>query len=320
MTRLDNLDLPNRFFYVDAFTSSEDASLLGNPAGVIVTAEPLSDLQAESIAKKLALPAIAILSDPDLFASATLPEDAVLPIAYLGPEGHWIPLCGHATMAASSVLLQLFPQTNSLTFRLRSGRVFPVRRTKKGAEMGMPALPSTKPLELVTRQAALETLYNFGGLKEEDVVELRQAANGQHTNLFVELAPSVDLKNLPVKPDALLEMPCFGLWVIKGDTSDGEADFNTRVFFPKIGIPEDQVCGAAHTAFGPYWLSKTASKGAKGDDKVSDEVKIVSKQVSPKGGRLGVRWNGVFGEEEGVCWLEGEAVVIDKGSLPSVGA
>jgi len=75
----------------------------------------------------------------------------------------------------------------------------------------------------------------------------------------------------------------------------------TRVFWPKMGIPEDHVCGSAHTFFGPYWASKQGLP-REGDE----EVGLKSKQVSPKGGQIGIRWNGKWGPEAGVTWLAGE--------------
>lgn len=46
----DTMGLRNRYFLVDAFTSHEDTNILGNPAGVVITSEPLRDAEASALA------------------------------------------------------------------------------------------------------------------------------------------------------------------------------------------------------------------------------------------------------------------------------
>lgn len=38
------------------------------------------------------------------------------------------------------------------------------------------------------------------------------------------------------------------------------ADCVARSFFPKLGIPEDPVCGSAHCQIAPYWCERLARK------------------------------------------------------------
>lgn len=64
-----------------------------------------------------------------------------------------------------------------------------------------------------------------------------------------------------------------------------------------------QVCGSAHTLFAPYWINRRGQRTSKDVD-----VSIVSKQVSPRGGLLDLRWNQKWGPDEGICWLTGQGV------------
>lgn len=53
-----------------------------------------------------------------------------------------------------------------------------------------------------------------------------------------------------------------------------EADFAVRVFAPKVGLPEDPVCGTAHRVLVPLWSKRLARRT------------LVSHQLSPRGGEL----------------------------------
>jgi len=58
-------------------------------------------------------------------------------------------------------------------------------------------------------------------------------------------------------------------------TAKGEtADFVSRMFAPKIGIPEDPVTGAIHCSLIPYWAQELGKE------------KLFAKQVSKRGGEL----------------------------------
>ncbi len=58
-------------------------------------------------------------------------------------------------------------------------------------------------------------------------------------------------------------------------TSQGSAaDFVSRFFAPKAGIPEDPVTGSAHCTLGPYWAKRLGAS------------RLTAHQVSARGGEL----------------------------------
>jgi predicted PhzF superfamily epimerase YddE/YHI9 len=74
-------------------------------------------------------------------------------------------------------------------------------------------------------------------------------------------------------------------------TAPGEqSDCVIRVFAPKLGLPEDPVCGTAHRIIAPYWADRFKRNT------------LHSRQLSPRGGDL---W----------CRLEGDRVVISGEAL-----
>ncbi|MGB3144440.1 MAG: PhzF family phenazine biosynthesis protein, partial [Maribacter sp.] len=74
------------------------------------------------------------------------------------------------------------------------------------------------------------------------------------------------------------------------------ADFVSRIFAPKCGIPEDPVTGSAHTTLTPYWSKKLAKK------------KFTAQQLSQRGGELQCEDLGKRVKITGhaICYLIGE--------------
>ena len=61
---------------------------------------------------------------------------------------------------------------------------------------------------------------------------------------------------------------------------DGRADFVSRCFFPRYGVPEDPVTGSAHCMLGGYWSSRL------------DRNDLLGEQASARGGFVGVSVDG----------------------------
>jgi predicted PhzF superfamily epimerase YddE/YHI9 len=61
-----------------------------------------------------------------------------------------------------------------------------------------------------------------------------------------------------------------------GDGTVG-ADFVSRAFGPRSGIPEDAVTGSAHCALGPYWAARLGRH------------ELVGRQLSSRSGVVRVR-------------------------------
>ena len=98
-------------------------------------------------------------------------------------------------------------------------------------------------------------------------------------NLLIRLHDEVDLQNLAVDPSRLFAVHdnrqrktgLNGVIVtVKGSPKKNpeqygeDYDFISRYFGPWIGVPEDYVCGSAHTSLAPYWtgvLGKNAGRG-----------------------------------------------------------
>ena len=84
-----------------------------------------------------------------------------------------------------------------------------------------------------------------------------------------------------------------------------EVAFASRMFAPAAAIPEDPVCGTAHTMLAPFWGARDAALRAR----MTSAEGVVAHQASPRGGMIGLKMD----EELGVVRLEGEATVLAQG-------
>ena len=103
---------------------------------------------------------------------------------------------------------------------------------------------------------------------------------------------------LSIKPDfaKLSELDLRGVIV----TARGrDVDFVSRFFAPKLGIPEDPVCGSAHCALTPYWSAKLGKQVLR------------ARQVSRRGGDIQceLKGNRVALAGHAVIFMEAEIFV-----------
>ena len=89
-------------YIVDSFT---DVAFQGNPAGVCLVASPLDDKLMLTIAKELGLSETAFVQQ----------QKDHYTIRYFSPKQE-IPLCGHATLAASKVLFERNESLDDILF------------------------------------------------------------------------------------------------------------------------------------------------------------------------------------------------------------
>lgn len=236
-------------YVVDAFA---DHIFEGNPAAVIVTEAPLAeDLMA------------AITRENNLSETAfAVPEGEGWRLRWFTPGGE-IDLCGHATLATAYVIDRFVrPGQNSIRFETLSGTLTVVRRGEL-YEMDFPAY-QLKRLE-VTDQIA-EAL----GVRPKEVWRARDLlCVFDRAEDIVEMKP--DMEKLRELKGALMQVTAPG---------SGEFDCVSRSFAPKMGVPEDPVCGSGHCHIIPYWAARTG------------RTQFVARQASPRGGTLYCRLEG----------------------------
>ena len=235
-----------RIKHVDAFT---DSPLSGNPAGVVLNADGLSDQQMLTIAREMSLPETAFVLSPST-------ETADVHIRWFTPVTE-VDLCGHATIAAfhalaeESMLGMTSPGVHRFRVETRSG-ILPVAVDKEPERItvyfGLP-LPKFQRAghykldmlrilnisldEIESRLPLVTTDYLF--------VPIRRL----HT--VVSMKP-----NFFAMSQFLTNRKISGLCVFTTETVDRNAAVHSRFFAPTVGINEDPVTGSANGPLGAY--------------------------------------------------------------------
>ena len=108
-------------YQVDSFTTQK---FKGNPAGVVLNADGLSDEEMLSIAKELNNSETAFIMSPDS-------TDHDVRIRYFTPKTE-VPVCGHATIAAHYVRAKVHNLESSTVFHKIGVGILPVEIVKEG--------------------------------------------------------------------------------------------------------------------------------------------------------------------------------------------
>ncbi len=248
-----------------------DTPFSGNPAAVCLLDEERDDRWMQAVAAEMNLSETAFVRP--------LPEGFEL--RWFTPTTE-VNLCGHATLAAAHVLWEtarLAPDAEAI-FHTRSGRLT-ARRRAEGIELNFPADP-TSPLE------SIEDLTATIG------VPIVAACRGRE-DWLVELASEEAVRACRPDLTRLAALPARGLIVTA--RGSGDVDFVSRFFAPAAGIDEDPVTGSAHCTLADYWSERLG------------KTEMAARQLSARGGNIGVRLNG-----ERVA-LTGKAVIVLRGEL-----
>ena len=255
---------------VDAFT---DTPFRGNPAAVALIDGPLDDARLQAIAAEMNL------------------SETAYPLRR--PDGDWelrwftpateVDLCGHATLGTAHVLFERgLVESDSITFHTRSGALI-CRLQDDGILMDFPT-------------AGTEPCSPIDGLAEALGAEV--IAQARSFDIVAQLADADVVARLTPDLSAVAELDTRAVVVTAaGDIDGGDADFVSRVFAPRAGIPEDPVTGSAHTITGPWWAERLGRS------------ELRAHQVSARGGHMLVR---VLGDR---TQLIGSAVTVMEATL-----
>ncbi|MGB1004748.1 MAG: PhzF family phenazine biosynthesis protein [Salibacteraceae bacterium] len=225
-------------YIVDSFTNEP---FKGNPAGVCVLDEALTDKQMQSIAKELGLSETAFIIKIDISNTYN--------IRFFSPKME-IPLCGHATLASSKILFEINPEMKNIHFKTTQQLDLMIRKFGDKIIMEFPVydtIPQNAPDELL---AAL-------GLNKISNSEFNIETN----ILLLEIESSTTLANLAPDFEKLKRShnSISGV-LVTAISQKNDFDFESRYFWPWSGTNEDPVTGGTHTFLARYWgkrLNKT---------------------------------------------------------------
>lgn len=235
-------------YHLDAFTREP---FHGNPAAVCYLERPLDERTMLAIAAENNLPATAFVT----------PDDSDFALRWFTPAVE-LELCGHATLAAGHVLLNVLePHRNRVNFHTCAGRLS-VERDGERLALDFPALR-------IQGEGAPESVAGALGTMPAVLWE----AEGARAMAVLQDASQV--RELRPDLDAIADLP-FSALMITAPGFPGDCDFVSRYFAPKYGVGEDFVTGSAHCVLTPYWAG------------VLEKSRLFARQLSPRGGELWV--------------------------------
>lgn len=232
---------PPRALRYAAFTDSGQG---GNPAGVVLAADSLTDAQMLAIAR-----AIGYSETAFVVSRAGAPDEAV--IRYFSPLAE-VAFCGHATVATGVAIAER-EGPGALRLTTRAG---PVTVHTRLDAAGLSATLTSPPTS--TREASSEALT-------EALLALRWSAEdldpsypphvsfAGNDHLVLGLASRDTLARLDYDFDALGALMARERWTtVHAFWAEDELTFHARNAFPPGGVVEDPATGAAAAAFGGY--------------------------------------------------------------------
>jgi PhzF family phenazine biosynthesis protein len=240
-----------------AFCNGHDLS--GNMAGVcLVNAFP-TDAQMQEVATRTGHSETAFLVE-----SRT--ENGHFLLRWFTPTVE-VPLCGHATLAASAHLAQHYPACKEFSFQTQAGKLTSRAITQAdssllAAQIFLP-VASISSLEASTVSPLVSTRIIEAFRSQQSVVGV--LASAQEVR---DAAPNLDAIKMLDAEDLIL-------------TAMGEQENQIvcRVFSPQLGLDEDPVTGSAQSSLAPYWTKRLQTSS------------YHAIQLSPQGGEMQVRWN-----------------------------
>lgn len=291
-------------FQVDAFTTRR---FTGNPAGVVLHADVLSDEEMLAIARELNNADTAFVLKPES-------GDHDLRVRFFTPRTE-AAFVGHATVAAHYVLSRREGAARKLRQRQRAG-IVEVEIRGDGAERHIAIKQAPPPLgrELNERErlAVLDALALSSG--DLDLRCPIRIVGGSSTRLLIGVRGAEHLRHL--KPDYTrlntlsAQLGAAGHFVFTLNPDSKDALTESRMFCPALGIPEDPVSGNAHGLLGAYLahhqlLDVTGPKA---------RFTGVQGQSLSRPGRVDVELDFADGKIANV-WIVGQAVMVFETTL-----
>jgi PhzF family phenazine biosynthesis protein len=236
-------------FLVDSFT---DEAFKGNPAGVCLLDEKISEELMQNIAMEVnaAETAFVVKSGENKFS-----------IRYYSPQVE-IPFCGHATVASAKVLFEKFNH-EKVEFTTHHGLNLSASKYDDKLRMIFP----------VFENIPFSSDKILDGLQIASCEDVKYCKDNQ--DLVVRVRDKETLQSISPDFNKLKAASSeFRGVCVTAPSKDDDYDFYSRFFAPAVGINEDPVTGSAHSVLAKYWSDILGKK------------ELSAYQLSKRGGYL----------------------------------
>lgn len=236
-----------QIYQVDSFTKEK---FKGNPAGVVLNADELTDQEMLHIARELNNSETAFILKPD-------GTDHEVRLRYFTPKTE-VPVCGHATVAAHYVRARVHNLGSSTVIQKIGIGVLPVEIFKESNDYSI--MMTQGKVEFYPQLAVKnrEDIVNALGLREDELNQRCpiQIVSTGHSKVMIGIKSRQRLNQLSPNLLALAQISkminCNGFFVFTLDTESKDILTHGRMFAPAIGVNEDPVTGNANGPLGAY--------------------------------------------------------------------
>lgn len=219
-----------KIFLVDSFT---DEAFKGNPAGVCLLYEKISEKLMQNIAMEVNAAETAFVVKDEF-------EENKFYIRYYSPLVE-VAFCGHATVASAKVLFEMFNH-EQVEFTTHHGLKLSASKHAEKLRMIFPVfenIPFSSDKILDALQIASYEDVRFCKDNQDLVVRVRDKET------LKSISP--DFNKLKAASSEFRGV------CVTAPSKDEDYDFYSRFFAPAVGINEDPVTGSAHSVLAKYW-------------------------------------------------------------------
>jgi PhzF family phenazine biosynthesis protein len=239
-----------KVYQVDSFTKQ---LFKGNPAGVVLNADGLSEDQMRSIARELNNSETAFIFLPES-------NNHEVWIRFFTPTVE-VPSCGHATVAAHYIRAVENKLPSKTVYHKIGIGILPVDIIKDNDEYKI-MMTQGKPefKDIITGDTKADLLKALN-LKESDLINKIpiQIVDTGHSKVIIGIKSKEKLNS--IKPDntSLIKLSkrisCNGYHLFTLDSDEPDILTHCRMFAPAIGVNEDPVTGNGNGPLGAFLVN-----------------------------------------------------------------
>ena len=245
-----------KVYQVDAFTK---VKFTGNPAGVVMNADGLSDKDMQNIAREL--------------------NNSETAFIFKGKEGFYdmhtryftptkeVPICGHATIASQYVYAMEMGYSDITLLNKTGAGILPVAIQRTEGDYKITMTQGEIVFGEVISGERRKELLSALDLSEADMIEGLeiQIVSTGHSKVLIGIKSESLLNQLSPDMVELSKLSnligCNGYYVFVIDKEDKNHLVKGRMFAPAIGINEDPVTGNANGPLGAYLIKYKMVEG-----------------------------------------------------------
>ncbi|GAK53274.1 predicted epimerase [Candidatus Moduliflexus flocculans] len=234
-------------FQVDAFTTMP---FQGNPAGVVLNADGLSEHHMQQIARELNNSETAFI-----FNRPT--DEYEIEVRFFTPTKE-VPICGHATIASHYVYAKEHGIDQGIIRQKTKAGILPVEIVQEDHDLRIIMTQAAIKFGKTLDEAEIDLLVRGLRLRHDDLdrsLPIQIVSTG-HSKVMVPIKSKAVLDAIRINETHLCELSaliaCNGFYTFSFDTQERDVLVCGRIFAPAIGIAEDPVTGNANGPLGAY--------------------------------------------------------------------